>query len=65
MVVLFFFLLYFFSEFEELTYKKKPDLDPAIFEAYARKKFISWFERRVGEFNYFWIDDLLLFHASI
>ncbi|KAK1355672.1 hypothetical protein POM88_048928 [Heracleum sosnowskyi] len=35
------------SQFEELTYKKKPDLSPASFEAYAKKKFISWFERRV------------------
>ncbi|KAL8112257.1 hypothetical protein AgCh_019815 [Apium graveolens] len=38
----------YLAQFEELTYKKKPDLDPTILEAYAKKKFISWFERRVG-----------------
>ncbi|KAK1400605.1 hypothetical protein POM88_000210 [Heracleum sosnowskyi] len=37
----------YLEEFEDLAYAKKPRLDPAIFEIYAKKHFISWFERRV------------------
>ncbi|KAL8116598.1 hypothetical protein AgCh_022944 [Apium graveolens] len=37
----------YLKEFENLVYGKKPHLDPSIFEAYAKKKFIRWFEERV------------------
>ncbi|KAK1368395.1 hypothetical protein POM88_034487 [Heracleum sosnowskyi] len=37
----------YLEEFEDLAYAKKPRLDPAVFERYAKKHFISWFERRI------------------
>ena len=40
-------LLANFREFENLVYTKKPHLVPSIFEAYAKEKFIRWFEERV------------------